>query len=195
MIIPRTYQLTPTISRLPARTSHLRARASHLPPAASQLPPRASVLTTRRYQNQNPRPAATKIKTLNPPLPKTRCYQDQNPLKHIPTRLAPCDSPLPALTSPPGRYQYKNGRQSFRLRLVSGESRLQLATHRYHYPILKKNNRSHLGSSNSRLQLAHRRYNYPNPRNINHGGAAENHPALNAISTSAPWPVVEGPSG
>jgi hypothetical protein len=124
MIIPCTYQLAPTISRLPARTSHLRARAS-------QLPPRASVHATRRYQNQNPRPAATKINTLNPPLPKTHRYQNQNPHEHIPTRLAPRDLLLPALTSPPRRYQYKNGRQSFRLRLVSGESRLQLAPRRY----------------------------------------------------------------
>jgi hypothetical protein len=162
--------LTARASQLPARALQLLATTSQLPAVASQLQACASQLATRHYQNQSPR-------------------------ENIPTRLAPCDSPLQALTSPPCRYQYKNVRYSIRLRLGSSDSCSQLAPPYYHYPILNKNNRLHIGSSDSRSQLAHRRYNYPNPRNINRGGATKNHPALVAISTSAPWPVAEGPSG
>jgi hypothetical protein len=139
--------------------------------------------------------SATQLTPTTPP-PASRL-----PTPHLATRRyplttskpAPSHSPLPALKSPPRCYYYKIGGQSFRL--VSYESRSKLAPRRYHYPILKNCNRSNLGSSDSRSQPAHRRYNYSSPRNINCGGAAENHPALNTISTSAPWPVAEEPSG
>jgi hypothetical protein len=138
---------------------------------------------------------ARAYQTTRLPNPRLASLAPTKPAPHKPrtSQLAATRSPLPAFTSPSRRYQYKIGGQS--LRLVSGESRSKLAPRRYHYPILKNCNCSYLGSSDSRSQPAHRRYNYPNPRNINSGGAAENHPALNDISTSAPWPVAEGPSG
>jgi hypothetical protein len=138
---------------------------------------------------------ARAYQTTRLPNPRLASLAPTKPAPHKPrtSQLAATRSPLPAFTSPSRRYQYKIGGKS--LRLVSGESRSKLAPRRYHYPILKNCNCSYLGSSDSRSQPAHRRYNYPNPRNINHGGAAENHPALNDISTSAPWPVAEGPSG
>jgi hypothetical protein len=139
--------------------------------------------TSWRLAATSCRPATTGCHLANrdPSIPKSKPSRE-----YIPTCLAARHSPLEALTSPPRYYQLKNARISNRLRLGFGDSRSQLASRRYRYPIPNNINRSHIGSSDSHSLLAHRRYNYPNPRKNNRGGAAENHPALIAISTSAP---------
>jgi hypothetical protein len=185
--------------RLPARPDHLTPTASRLSPRANHLAPTTLRLTSsisRLVSNcsrvPHCRPAATgcHLSDRDPPIPKSKPLRE-----YIPACLAPRHSPLEALTTPPLYYQFKNARISNCLRLGSGDSRSQLPPHRYRYPIPNNINRSHIGSRDSHLLLAHHWYNCPNPRKNNRGGAAENHPALIAFSTSAPWPVADGPWG
>jgi hypothetical protein len=202
----RPYQLALTASQLPVAASQITTRRYQLAPIASRLPPRADPLTpttsslassiSRLVSNCSRapryRPAAMgcRLADRDPPIPKSKSSRE-----YIPACLAPRHSLLEAFTSAPRYYQFKNARISNRLRLGSGDSQSQLPPCCYRYLIPNNINRSHIGSRDSRSLLAHLRYNCPNPRKNNRSGAAENHPALIAISTSAPWLVADGPWG